>query len=78
MKVDYTTVETLNLKALYTSGRCVVERKQWTAKFSGSLHEAWFRRGKMVSVDFHRDSSVTVTSGIGTGLRVNSKRYVEA
>jgi len=75
--MKYKIIEKINLLSVNADTKSLIERKEWTAKTSGSTHEAWFRGNKMVSVDFHRDSSITVTSGIGYG-KVNSKTYVRA
>lgn len=70
------TIESINLISINSDTKSLIERKEWVSKVSGSSHEAWFRGGKMVSVDFNRDGSITVTSGIGYSLRINTKHYV--
>jgi hypothetical protein len=80
MQTEYKTIETINLKAVYSicsNEKCTIERKTWTSSVSGTLHEAWFRRGKIVYVDFTHTGMIEVVSGIGS-KRIIRKLYVRA
>ena len=72
--MDFKTVETIDLECRNTGSRVKIYRKQWTARTSGSTHEAWFRRGKIVSVSFtNHEDVVWVTGGDN---RKATKHYV--